>query len=61
MTQIREGRKNRAAIGALVVVALSMAAFFAQVGLLISFCILAIGLLIVGVVYLIDAKRPAGD
>jgi hypothetical protein len=61
MTQIREGRRNRAAVIALVVVALSLTAFFAQLGLLISFCILAIGLLIVGVVYLIDAKRPAGD
>jgi hypothetical protein len=66
MTTSGDARKQRGAyVSVLVVIALSLAAFFAQLGLGISFAVLALGLATIGIGQLIRAvmgrERPAGD
>jgi hypothetical protein len=63
MTQTGVDHKKRNAyMGVLVVVALSLIAFFARLGLGISFGILAVGLIAVGIWYALGIrKRPARD
>lgn len=63
MTQAGVGRKKRSAyIGLLAVVALSLTAFFARLGLVVSVGVLIAGLISVGIWYALGIrKRPASD